>query len=61
MFTKMDITNLPDKGPPGFAKMPKITTTERGVRKRLEYLDVHMTTGPDNLYACFDKSFSDQL
>ena len=41
--------------------MPKINITANGVSKLLKNLKEHKATGPDNLPACFLKSYADEL
>ena len=49
VFTREDLTNLPNKGKSPYKTMNAIKITEKGVLKLLKELNPHKATGPDSL------------
>ncbi|KAK3094514.1 hypothetical protein FSP39_002723, partial [Pinctada imbricata] len=61
VYTREDLTTLPDKGPSPYSEMPPITITLNGVIKLLQNLQPHKATGPDSIPARLLKELSVEL
>ena len=61
VFTKEDLSSMPDKGPSPYDTMAPITITTPGVQKLLQNLQPHKATGPDSIPARLLKELSTEL
>ena len=61
VFTKEDLSSMPDKGPSPYDTMASITITTPGVQKLLQNLQPHKATGPDSIPARLLKELSTEL
>ena len=49
VYTKEDLSSMPDKGPSPYPSMDNIVFNTRGVHKQLSQLNTRKATGPDNI------------
>ena len=49
VFTKEDLSNIPDKGQSPFRPMNEIIINEKGVKKCIERLNEKKASGPDKI------------
>ena len=49
LFTREDLTNIPDKGPSTILSMSEFKIDWKGVHKLLKNLKTHKATGPDTI------------
>ena len=61
VFTKEDLSSMPDKGPSPYDAMDSITITAPGVEKLLQNIQPHKATGPDSIPARLLKERSAEL
>ena len=61
VYTKEDMTNIPNKGRSPHPTMKDITVDTRGVHKLLKGLDPNKATGPDTVPTRFLREFADEI
>ena len=61
VFTKEDISDLPDLGPSSTLSVPPIKVNIKGVLKLLNDIKPHKAAGPDNITAILLKEAAEEL
>ena len=61
VYTKEDLSSMPDKGPSPYPSMDNIVFNTRGVHKQLSQLNTRKATGPDNISTAILRLAADEL
>ena len=61
VFTKEDLSSMPDKGPSPYPSMDNIVFNTRGIHKQLSQLNTRKATGPDNISTAILRLAADEL
>ena len=61
VYTKEDLSSMPDKGPSPYPSIDSILFNTKGVHKQLFQLDSRKATGPDNISTAILRLAADEL
>ena len=61
VYTKEDLSSMPNKGPSPYPSMDSILFSTKGVHKQLSQLNSHKATGPDNISTAILRLAADEL
>ena len=61
VYTKEDLSSMPDKGPSPYPSMDSILFNAKGVHKQLSQLNSRKATGPDNISTAILRLAADEL
>ena len=61
VYTKEDLSSMPDKGPSPYPSMDSILFSTKGVHKQLSQLNSRKATGPDNISTAILRLAADEL